>query len=61
VSAGATSPEEQARRDLEREERERRQKEAHWRRAAERARSRVAQAQRAYDYACGGGVRLTGG
>ena len=51
----------QVRRDLEREERTRRQQEAYWRQAAAACRARVADAQQAFDYVCAGGTLLTGG
>jgi hypothetical protein len=61
-AAGAAAPsEDQIRRDLEREERARRQQESYWRQAAAAARARVADAQQGYDYVCAGGTRLTGG
>ena len=62
----ATAPvrstdEDQLRRDLEREERARRQKESYWRQSAAAARARVENARQAYDYVCAGGTLLTGG
>ena len=61
----ATAPvrstdEDQLRRDLEREERARRQKESYWRQSAAAARARVENARQAYDYVCAGGTLLTG-
>lgn len=62
AAGGDRAPdEEQVRRDLEREERKRRQQEAYWRQAAAACRERVANAKQAYDYVCAGGTLLTGG
>ena len=61
TAAARSTDEDQVRRDLEREERNRRQQEAYWRQAAAACRARVANAQQAYDYVCAGGTLLTGG
>ena len=61
TAADRSTDEDQIRRDLEREERARRQQESYWRQAAAAARARVTDAQQDYDYVCAGGTRLTGG
>jgi ribose 1,5-bisphosphokinase PhnN len=61
TAAQRSTDEDQLRRELEREERARRQQETYWRQAAAACRGRVADAKQAYDYVCAGGTRLTGG
>jgi len=61
TAANRSTDEDQVRRDLEREERTRRQQEAYWKQAAAACRARVADAKQAYDYVCAGGTLLTGG
>ena len=60
-AAVRSTDEDQVRRDLEREERTRRQQETYWRQAAAACRARVTNAKQAYDFVCAGGTLLTGG
>ena len=61
TAADRSTDEDQIRRDLEREERARRQQESYWRQAAAACLARVTDAKQAYDYVCAGGTLLTGG